>query len=305
MVPWDMRTFGDSLGLDCPSRAGWSGAPPSTTTTAASPTTPSCRWRRTWRRERPALRPKPAGPPHRHGRQPRQRRRTGPWRLTGRGLYTVASCDGCHHRNGWAGVAEASPLDAWVFLLGTEDGDPDPDRGRVLQTRSNAGSGEGGVSSRSGRGGRPRAPRLRLERGRARLLLRPARPPLVGGLLEIPEDAVPSSKTRTTRTATASPVARPPRCAAPGSLRMGRDPSVRHQTAAALNGDMGVMTNLFDTPDCGSEQTGCGNDGAPSSTPPGRLRKYVSLLGIGPPIDDPDALAGEDRFGSWAARAAS
>jgi CxxC motif-containing protein (DUF1111 family) len=58
--------------------------------------------------------------------------------------------------------------------------------------------------------------------------------------------------------------------------------SVEHQVASALNTDMGVMTTLLPTPDCGSAQTNCGDTGAElSDTKLSELVKYVSLLGVG------------------------
>ena len=91
-----------------------------------------------------------------------------------------------------------------------------------------------------------------------------------------------------------------------GAPRLGRfgwkagTSSVRHQTASALNTDMGVMTALFPEPDCGTEQTGCGDTGAElSEAHLDDLVRYVSLLGVRArrDLDDGDALAGETLFG--------
>ena len=58
--------------------------------------------------------------------------------------------------------------------------------------------------------------------------------------------------------------------------------SVKHQVASAFNTDMGVMTSMIPEPDCGSQQTNCGNSGAEiSDVHVDELVKYVSLLGVG------------------------
>ena len=77
--------------------------------------------------------------------------------------------------------------------------------------------------------------------------------------------------------------------------------SVAHQTASALNGDMGVMTSMLPDPDCGSEQDGCGNTNGMelSDESLDTLVRYVSLLGIRArrDITDPTAQEGETLFG--------
>ena len=73
-----------------------------------------------------------------------------------------------------------------------------------------------------------------------------------------------------------------------GEIRLGRlgwkatTISVEHQTVAALNGDMGVMTSILPEPDCGSEQDGCGNESGVelSDERLDTLVRYVSLLGL-------------------------
>ena len=58
--------------------------------------------------------------------------------------------------------------------------------------------------------------------------------------------------------------------------------SIRHQVASALNTDMGVMTSVMDTPDCGAEQSDCLEAEAPelSDTDLDHLVRYVALLGV-------------------------
>ncbi|MEO1083865.1 MAG: di-heme oxidoredictase family protein, partial [Acidobacteriota bacterium] len=90
-----------------------------------------------------------------------------------------------------------------------------------------------------------------------------------------------------------------------GEARLGRfgwkaaTSSVRHQVAAELNTDLGVMTSLLPTPDCGSAQADCGPGGPELAD--GHLDdlvKYVSLLGIRPQRDHGDAqvIAGRALF---------
>ena len=77
--------------------------------------------------------------------------------------------------------------------------------------------------------------------------------------------------------------------------------SAEHQTAAALNGDMGVMTSILPNPDCGSEQEGCGNESGVelSDERLDTLVRYVSLLGVRARRDltDTTTLQGEELFG--------
>ena len=88
-------------------------------------------------------------------------------------------------------------------------------------------------------------------------------------------------------------------------LRVGRfgwkgsQPSVRLQVAAALNGDMGVMSSVMPDPDCGSAQSNCGNSGVEiADTELEQLDAYVSLLGVSARrgIADPVNLTGEALF---------
>jgi CxxC motif-containing protein (DUF1111 family) len=76
--------------------------------------------------------------------------------------------------------------------------------------------------------------------------------------------------------------------------------SLLHQTAGALNTDMGVMTSVFPKPDCGSQQTDCGNEqGAELSDEHlAHLVKYVSLLGVRAQrdLDDAQVVKGEAVF---------
>jgi CxxC motif-containing protein (DUF1111 family) len=77
--------------------------------------------------------------------------------------------------------------------------------------------------------------------------------------------------------------------------------SLTHQIAGALNTDMGVMTSVLPTPDCGPMQQGCGNEKGPelSDDHLKDLVKYIALLGVRARrnLDDANALSGEAAFG--------
>ena len=224
--------------------------------------------------------------------------------------YVNRSCDECHHRNGRAPVeAEGTLLDKWVFQIANADTEPEPARGAVLQ--SSGAGGEGGVSIKrwDSTADGLRTPVYEFDQQPARYSARIA-PQLVGmGLLEaIPEETIVSWADP--EDANGDGVS--------GRVQLVRDPetrhvrigrfgwkagtsSVRHQTASALNTDMGVMTTVFPDPDCGSEQTGCGPSGAELEDQHlDRLVKYIQLLGVRArrDLDNPQALQGEDLFES-------
>ncbi|MFT5459709.1 MAG: CxxC motif-containing protein (DUF1111 family) [Myxococcota bacterium] len=226
-------------------------------------------------------------------------------------LYVHPSCDGCHGRNGRAAVAElGEPLDAWVFKVGQADGSPDPAIGRVLQPESTAGDGEGDVVlERWDEVDGLRTPVFAFSEGRPARVSGRLAPQLVGlGLLEaIPEDAVlaredPDDLDGDSISGRAQRVADP----VTGDIRLGRfgwkagTSSLQHQIAAALNTDMGVMTSVLPSPDCGVDQVDCGNDAGPELDDDhlDHLTRYVALLGVRArrDLDDADALRGEALF---------
>lgn len=228
--------------------------------------------------------------------------------------YVNRSCDSCHHRNGRAPVADlGQPLDKWVFKVAAADGGRDPLLGSVLQPQSTTGSGgEGGVSiaewveNTDGL----RSPKYSFSGQKPALFSARIAPQLVGlGLLEaVAESTIIaladvndadgdgiSGKVQIS----VDPVT--------GDKRLGRfgwkagASSLTHQTAGALNTDMGVMTSVLPNPDCGAMQDGCGNDAGPelSDEHLTELVKYVSLLGVRArrSIDDSQPLRGEKVFG--------
>ncbi len=210
--------------------------------------------------------------------------------------YVNSSCVQCHNRNGRAPVAAiGEPLTKWVFKVGDGAGNPSPSIGRVLQPQNvnGAGSGEGNVTiaSFTDLGNGLRKPNFQFERGTPAQFSARIAPQLVGiGLLEaIPESAILALADETDAngdgiSGKAQKVTDP----VTGEVRLGRfgykaaTSSVRHQVAAALNTDMGVMTSVLPRPDCGSAQSNCGNTAGSelSDTHLTNLVKYIALLGV-------------------------
>jgi CxxC motif-containing protein (DUF1111 family)/predicted lipoprotein with Yx(FWY)xxD motif len=209
--------------------------------------------------------------------------------------YINHSCAACHVRNGRALVAdEGEILDQWVFKVADADGNADPLIGNVLQTTQSGNiSSEGTVAlgqwTELDNG--LRSPNYVFSNGTpARFSARIA-PQLIGlGLLDaltestILEWADPEDSDSDGISGRAALVDDP----VTGDVRLGRfgykaaTSSVEHQLAAALNTDMGVMTSILPAPDCGSQQTTCGNAGQELADDQlDDLVKYISLLGVG------------------------
>lgn len=225
--------------------------------------------------------------------------------------YMQTSCDGCHHRNGRAAIAaEGTPLEAWVFKVGDENGEPLADMGGRLQSFGVDGAGEGAVSISSwDEVDGLRRPVFAFSMAAPPRYSARIAPQLVGmGLLEaIPETDVlawedPADADGDGISGRGHRVPDP----VTGEIRLGRfgwkagTTSVRHQTADALNGDMGVMTAMLPDPDCGVLQPDCGNDDGSELGEAflDDLVRYVALLGIRARrgLDDPEARAGETQF---------
>ncbi|WP_051174304.1 di-heme oxidoredictase family protein [Marinimicrobium sp. LS-A18] len=225
--------------------------------------------------------------------------------------YINDSCAGCHERNGRAAPAPVGePLDKWSFKVAADDGSPDPDLGRVLQSETSDGAtSEGTVSiaywtEENGL----RSPNYQFsgavpDRFSARIA-----PNLVGiGLLEaIPESAI-LAQADPDDTDGDGISGRPNRVLDPetGDTRLGRfgwkagTVSVKHQLASAFNTDMGVMTSVLPEPDCGANQTDCGSTGSElADAHLDDLVKYIALLGVRPQrnYDDPAVQNGEQLF---------
>ena len=227
--------------------------------------------------------------------------------------YVNRSCDSCHTRNGRAAVVAAGePLDKWVFKIAAADGGSDPLRGSVLQSSAANGdeSDEGRVTIAEWVDNDEglRAPAYAFSAARPVLFSARIAPQLVGmGLLEAIDeqtvlgwqdvddadgDGISGKAQRSVDPVT-------------GDKRLGRfgwkagASSLKHQIAAALNTDMGVMTSVFPKPDCGVMQQGCGETGQELADEHlTDLIKYVSLLGVRArrDIDDSEALRGENIF---------
>ena len=225
--------------------------------------------------------------------------------------YVNERCASCHVRNGRAPVAApGEPLQRWVFKVGDANGDPHPDLGRVLQPAASAGvAGEGtpSIAFFSEQGGL-RKPNYQFSGVVPGTFSARIAPQLNGiGLLEaIPEQAILALADENDADGDGisgkvqrviDPVS--------GDTRLGRfgykaaASSVKHQIAAAFNTDMGVMTSVLPAPDCGSNQTDCGNAGTELGDEHlENLVKYVSLLGVRPQRDynDAEVILGKSIF---------
>lgn len=209
--------------------------------------------------------------------------------------YINSACVQCHNRNGRAPVAAiGESLTKWVVKVGDINGNPSATIGRVLQPNNVNGiaSGEGSVSISSfTEVNGLRKPNFQFERGAPAQYSARIAPQLVGmGLLEaIPESAVLALADENDAngdgiSGKAQKVADP----VTGQVRLGRfgykaaASSLRHQVAAALNTDMGVMTSVLPKPDCGSAQSNCGNTAGAelSDAHLDNLVKYIALLGV-------------------------
>lgn len=225
--------------------------------------------------------------------------------------YVHDRCAGCHVRNGRAAPAPVGqPLEKWVFKVADANGNPHPNLGRSLQPKSANGvasEGQASIAFWSESNGL-RKPNYQFSGVTpARFSARVA-PQLVGmGLLEaIPESAILAKEDINDAngdgiSGRANRIADP----ATGQTRLGRfgykagTTSVKHQIAAAFNADMGVMTSLLPTPDCGSAQTDCGPSGSEvSDAHVNNLVKYISTLGVRPQrnINDAAVQRGETQF---------
>ncbi|MBU2115301.1 MAG: hypothetical protein KKE94_16180 [Gammaproteobacteria bacterium] len=224
--------------------------------------------------------------------------------------YINDRCANCHVRNGRAPVAGiGEPLDKWVFKVGNAEGLSHAELGRVLQPRaSGSANGEGMptiASFTESNGLRS----LNYQFGGIVPDTYSARiaPQLNGiGLLEaIPEAAILALEDSGDSNGDGIS-GRAHRVIEPqsGETRLGRfgykaaTSSVKHQLAAAFNTDMGVMTAMLPTPDCGANQTDCSAGPQLPQQQLADLVKYISLLGVRPQRDynNPQVLQGKAVF---------
>ncbi|MCE3253948.1 MAG: hypothetical protein K0Q67_2968 [Cellvibrio sp.] len=226
--------------------------------------------------------------------------------------YVHDRCAGCHVRNGRAAPAPVGqPLEKWVFKVADINSNPHPNLGRSLQPKSSGGvasEGQASIAFWTETNGL-RKPNYQFSGVTpARFSARVA-PQLVGiGLLEAIPEATILAKEDINDTNGDGISGRANRVVDPsGQTRLGRfgykagTTSVKHQVAAAFNSDMGVMTSMMPTPDCGSSQTDCGASGSElSDTHLNNLVKYISTLGVRPQrnLNDAAVQRGETQFAS-------
>ena len=226
--------------------------------------------------------------------------------------YVNRSCVACHERNGRAlPPATGQPLRRYVVKVGDAVGNPDPMFGAVLQPLSTSGSPEGGVTLAGWtESDGLRSPNFQFTPNPPAGFSARIAPQLVGmGLLEaivetdIENMADPDDLDADGISGRIHLVTDPQT----GQTRVGRfgwkasQARVRHQVAAALNTDVGVMTSVLPNPDCGPSQTACGPTGAELADDHlDKLTAYISLLGVRArrDLDDPLALQGETLFHS-------
>lgn len=207
------------------------------------------------------------------------------------------SCSNCHERNGRAAPAEIGVnLDKWVFKIADSNGESDAERGSVLQPENTGNvQGEGTVSLAAWTESNGlRSPNYQFSTGTPAKFSARIAPQLVGlGLLEaIPEEQILALADVNDEVAPFGISGKAQKVIDPvtGQTRLGRfgwkaaTSSVKHQTAGALNTDMGVMTSVLPNPDCGPNQQArgeCGNNTSELSDEHlNNLVKYISLLGV-------------------------
>ncbi|MES2826107.1 MAG: di-heme oxidoredictase family protein [Pseudomonadota bacterium] len=220
-------------------------------------------------------------------------------------------CVGCHVRNGRAAPAPiGQPLEKWVFKVADANSNSHPALGRVLQPKvlgSATSEGQPSIQSWTEANGL-RKPNYQFTGVTPPRFSARVAPQLVGmGLLEaIPESTVLAKEDANDTngdgiSGRANRIADP----ATGQTRLGRFgykaavTSLKHQVAAAFNTDMGVMTSLMPSPDCGSSQNDCGPSGAElSEVHFNNIVKYLSTLGVRPQRNFSDAAVqrGETQF---------
>ncbi len=235
--------------------------------------------------------------------------------------FYAPSCVACHLNNGRAiPPGPGTKIVNAVTKIGTSTGAPDPDLGSSLQPFRTGGVGEGSISIASysfingtygdGTPYQLRRPNYAFEGKTPTNFSVRNTPALVGmGLLEaVPESQImaladPNDANGDGISGRVQTVVDPQT----GQLRLGRfgwkagKARISHQIASALNSDMGVTTSIFQQPDCGSAQSGCGAAGVKlNDADLANWVRYVSLLGVAARrnLTDAQALQGETLFAS-------
>jgi CxxC motif-containing protein (DUF1111 family) len=224
-------------------------------------------------------------------------------------LFINHSCNQCHAQNSRAvppAVGEA--LNKYVIKVGTETGEPDPMLGGVLQPSDASGEPSVSISGWTEANGL-RKPTFAFAGGTAPAHFSPrVSPQLVGmGLLEaIPEKEILKFVDENDMNGDGvSGRARLVKDPVTGDIRLGRfgwkagQASVKYQVAGALRTDMGVLTSVFPTPDCGSAQQNCGPSTAEfADADLDNTTAYISLLSVRAQRDwaKPDVIKGREVF---------
>lgn len=217
------------------------------------------------------------------------------------------SCNQCHQSNSRAVPgAIGAPLNKYVFKVGDEQGNPTAEWGGVLQP--SGGEPSPSIASWTEEGGL-RKPVFAFDGGTPTNFSPRVAPQLVGmGLLEaIPEQAILdlSDPMDSDGDGISGRVRKLADAVDPTLKRIGRfgwkagQATVKQQVAGALRTDMGVLTSVFPTPDCGSAQQGCGPS-APEfgDTELDNLTLYMSLLSVRAQRDwaKPEVVQGKQVF---------
>lgn len=221
--------------------------------------------------------------------------------------YINDRCVNCHARNGAAAPAAiGEPLDHYVIKVAAEDGSPDAMMGRVLQTGGANAEGSVHLAGMQEVGGLVKPVYQFSPVQPARFSARIS-PRLVGlGLLEaISENDIlaladPGDADNDGISGRVNLAIDPES----GDQHIGRfgwkagTVSLRHQIAAAFNTDMGVMTSVLPSPDCGIADSDCNQKAALPDELLAQITKYVALLGVRPQrnASSPDVLAGKQIF---------
>ena len=224
-------------------------------------------------------------------------------------LYINHSCNQCHTQNSRAvPPATGTALTKYVIKVGTETGEPDPMLGGVLQPADSKGEPSVSISGWTEENGL-RKPTFAFAGANAPAHFSPRiSPQIVGmGLLEaIPELDI--LKAADEKDANGDGISGRPRLLIDPELkvtRLGRfgwkagQATVKHQVAGALRTDMGVLTSVFPTPDCGSAQKNCGASAAEfADADLAEATAYISLLSVRAQRNwaAPDVVKGKELF---------
>jgi CxxC motif-containing protein (DUF1111 family) len=224
-------------------------------------------------------------------------------------LFINHSCNQCHFQNSRAvPPATGEALNKYVIKVGTKDGESDPMLGGVLQPSDATGEPSVSISGWTEVDGL-RKPTFAFAGGTTPEHFSPRiSPQLVGmGLLEAIDelDIISHADEMDANGDGVSGRVRKLKDPVTGQLRLGRfgwkagQATVKDLVAGAFRTDMGVLTAVFPTPDCGSAQQNCGPATAElSDTDLDNAAIYISLLSVRAQRDwtNPDVMKGREVF---------